>query len=182
LNHVCFHRCRWAQNTTDLDECGDVCQSAPGSTLDGGNCILTFNSTGKNVGDYFAVTLMVEDFYNSTSGTALSRVPIQFLIYIVNQTSCSSKPTIDSSLPKCSPIQVGTAFNFSLIITQGCPGTNVTDVFTMPPQNVNKVSFMQNGTGNVWILTETWTPTTLQLGSQVYCAVATDRYLNQFLF
>jgi hypothetical protein len=125
---------------------------------------------------------MVEDFDNSTSDTALSRVPIQFLIYIVNQTDCTSKPTISSTLPACSPIEVGTAFNFSLTIVQGCPGTTVTDVYTMPPQNVYKVSFAQNATDNVWILAETWTPTSLQLGSQVYCAVATDRYSDQCIF
>lgn len=117
---------------------------------------------------------MVEDFYNSTTYTAYSRVPIQFLIYIVNQTNCTSKPTISSNLPECSPIEVGIPFNFSLTVIQGCPGTTVTDVFTSPPQNVLKVSFIQNSS-NVWILSETWTPTSLQLGSQVFCAVATDR-------
>lgn len=177
-----YLRCRWAESTSNLDECGDVCQTAPGSTLDGDNCILTFNSTGKNVGDYFAVTLMVEDFYNSTTETAYSRVPIQFLICIVNSTACTSKPTISSNLPACSPVEVGTLFNFSLTIIQGCPGTTVTDVFTSPPQNMFKVSFTQNGTNNIWILSETWTPTNLQLGSQVYCAVATDRYLGYFFW
>ena len=44
----------------------------------------------------------------------------------------------------------------------------------MPPANVFKVNFTKNETDNSWILTQT----PLQLGSQVYCAVATDRYLN----
>jgi hypothetical protein len=125
---------------------------------------------------------MVEDFYNSTTDTPFNSVPIQFLIYIVGGTNCTSKPTISSSLPACTPIEVGSQFNFSLTILQGCPGTTITDVFTMPPQNVYKGALTQNGTSNVWILYETWIPTALQLGAQVFCAVATDRYLDQCIF
>jgi len=169
-----LNSCRWAEQTSDLDECADVCYAAPGAILNEETCTLTFNSTGKTVGDYFAVTLMVEDYYNSTTEIPYSRVPVQFLIYIAAATACSTKPVITSSLPECSPIEVGVPFNFSLIITQGCSGTTVTDVFTMPPANVFKTSFTRNGTSNIWILTSTWTPISLQLGPQVYCAVATD--------
>jgi hypothetical protein len=152
---------------------------APGSTLEN-NCTVIFNSIGKNVGDYYAIAVMVEDFYNDTTTTPLSSVPIQFLVLIVNTIVCSSKPTISSTLPKCSSIQVGVEFNFTLTITQGCPGTTVDDVFTMPPLYMYKGSLTQVGTSNVWTITESWIPDALQLGSQVYCALATDRC--QFIF
>ena len=149
---------------------------APGSTLDNDDCMITYNSTGKTVGNYYAVTLMVEDFADSSSYTPFSSVPIQFLIHIVSSTSCSLKPTISSVLSDCTPIEVGVQFAFLLTITQGCSGTNLTDVFTMPPLYMHKGNITKVGTTNVWTMTETWTPTALQLGSQVYCAVAADRY------
>ena len=176
LHSVLFDSsCRWAQKTPELDECGDVCQMAPGSTLDNDNCMLTFNSTGKNVGEYYAVTLMVEDFYDSATYTPFSRVPIQFLIHIVAPPLCPSKPIISANLSDCTAIEVGVPFSFLLTIQQGCAGTTLQDVFTMPPLNMYKSSIAQVGSSNLWTLTETWIPNSLQLGSQVYCAVATDR-------
>jgi hypothetical protein len=52
----------------------------------------------------------------------------------------------------------------------------MTDVFTMPPLYMYKGNITQVGTSNVWTITETWTPQISQVGSQVYCAIATDRY------
>ncbi|CAF3515760.1 unnamed protein product [Adineta steineri] len=166
--------CRWAQKTAALDECGDVCQMAPGSTLDNDDCVLTYNSTGKTVGQYYAVTLMVEDYYDSSTPTPFSSVPVQFLIHIVSATACPLQPTISSNLSDCSPIQVGVQFTFTLTIVQGCPGTTLQDVYTMPPLYMYKGSITQVGSTSVWTVTETWVPDELQLGSQVYCAVATD--------
>ncbi|CAF2840099.1 unnamed protein product [Rotaria sp. Silwood2] len=169
-----YTSCRWAQKTAGFDECGDVCQTAPGSVLDGDNCMLTFNSTGKSAGQYYAVTLMVEDFYDQSTYTPFSSVPIQFLIHIVNASVCPLKPTISSTLSACTAIQVGDTFSFTLTVVQGCSGTTLQDFFTMPPLNMIKGSIVQVGTTNTWTITETWTPTALQVGSQVYCAMATD--------
>ncbi|CAM4914154.1 unnamed protein product [Rotaria socialis] len=43
----------------------------------------------------------------------------------------------------------------------------------MPPLCMIKGSIVAVAS-NKWTITETWIPTTMQLGSQVYCAVATD--------
>ena len=169
-------RCRWSIRNSTFDECGDVCQSVPGATLDSTNCTITFNSTGTTVNDYYAVTLMVEDFSDENATTPFSSIPIQFLIHIVNAASCSSKPTISSNLPACSIVEVGVPFNFTLVITQGCPGTNLTDVFTMPPLYMYKGPITPSGTGTSWTVSETWTAVSSQLGSQVFCALATDRF------
>jgi hypothetical protein len=175
------YRCRWAKKTAQLDECGDVCKMVPGGTIDKDDCILIFDSNGKNVGDYYAAAMMVEDFYNANSSTALSSVPIQFLLYIVDTPACPLQPTIDSILSACTAVQVGVQFTFKLEITKGCSGTTIVDLFTMPPLFMDKGNLARVGTTNVWKISETWTPTTAQLGSQVYCAVAVDRYLITLL-
>ncbi|CAF0900441.1 unnamed protein product [Rotaria sordida] len=177
-----YLKCRWAQDTTTFDECGDVCQMAPGSILEEEDCTITFNSTNKTVGDYYALTLMVEDFYDKTTNISLSSVPIQFLVLIVNTSTCSLKPTITSTLPDCSPIQVGVQFNFTLTVTQGCSGTTVKDVFTMPPLYMYKGSLIQNGTNNVWIVTETWTPKARSsiFRSHFSANIQSDQYCTTF--
>ena len=159
-----------------LDECGDICGIVPGSILDTENCTLTFNSTGRVVGDFYAIALMVEDFYTELTSTPFSSVPIQFLIEIVAPPVCPLKPIITSNLSPCTPIQVGVLFSFKLTITQGCSGTKINDFFRMPPLNMYKGTITQIGWSNVWTVTETWIPTVDQLGSQVYCAIATDRF------
>lgn len=108
----------------------------------------------------------------------MSSVPLQFIITIVNTPTCPNKPVINSTLPSCKVIQVGIPFNFTLTITQGCPGTSIIDHFRMPPINMFKGPLTQVGSTNIWTITETWIPTDQQIGSQVYCAVATDRFTS----
>ncbi|CAF1104328.1 unnamed protein product [Adineta ricciae] len=167
-------RCRWAKKTSALDECGDVCGTILGSQLDRDNCVLSFNSTGKTVGDFFAVTLMVEDFPNATSNTSLSSVPIQFLIEIVASPLCVSKPMINLNLSQCVAIQVGMRYNFTVIIDQGCPNTSVIDLITVSPLYMSKSSPVQIGSNHQWSVSYTWIPTVEQIGPQIYCAMAID--------
>lgn len=155
-----------------------MCQTTPGATLNTDDCSITFNSTDTTIGDYYAVTLMVEDFSNANSTTSFSSVPVQFLIYIVGTTACAVKPIINSSLSQCSIVQVGVQFNFTLIIRQGCSSTTVKDVLTMPPLYMYKGPIIAESTNTSWTVSETWIPTSLQLGSQVFCAIATDRYVR----
>jgi hypothetical protein len=86
-----------------IDECGSagVCQPAiPGSVLIGSNCTLAFNLSSAQLGKYFAVALQIEDFYNSTTTTPMSSVPIQFLFYAVAApTNCSVRPSIIGARP-----------------------------------------------------------------------------------
>ena len=90
-------KCRWStlsSNTNGIDECGSVCAPSlpPGYTLFPNNCTLVFwlNDT-----DYFAIALQIEDFYTSSSSTAMSSVPIQFLFFgQLNPGGCSIPPSI----------------------------------------------------------------------------------------
>ncbi|UJR29331.1 hypothetical protein I4U23_010543 [Adineta vaga] len=167
-------KCRWAMNTAILDECGDVCGTIFGSHLDNNNCILTFNSTGKTVGDFYAATLMIEDFANETSNKSFSSIPIQFLIEIVDVPLCPSKPTISLNLSECVAIQVGIEFNFTVIISQGCPNTPILDLVTLSPLKMSKSSLIRIGASNQWTVSHKWIPMMEQIGSQIYCAMAID--------
>lgn len=162
-------------NTAALDECADACGQVDGATLDETTCTIKFNSTGKIVGDYFAITLTVEDFYSASNSTALSSVPVQFLINIIAPPICPSKPVIESTLSSCTVVQASVSFNFTLTIKQGCSGTVIVDYFRIPPLNMFVSEITQVGSSNVWTVTEMWTPIVDQIGSQVYCAVATDK-------
>ena len=92
-------QCRWANNNVTsnfnkYDECGSVCSpTLPTFTLFSNNCTLVY--TINVTGGYYAVALQIEDFYNSTTLTPMSSVPIQFLFYGINTTgSCTTPPTI----------------------------------------------------------------------------------------
>lgn len=159
-----------------FDECADICGIVPGSTLYEENCTLIFDSTGKQTGDYYAVALMVEDFYNDTNSTALSSVSIQFLIHIVGKPSCYSKPTVSLNSSNNTALLIGTGYSFTFIIKTNCSGVSIVDYYRSPLLNMGKSNLTYDTTNNLWTITETWKPTKDQLGSQIYCAVATDRY------
>lgn len=127
-------------------------------------------------GDYYAVALTIEDFSNTSTNIPLSSIPVQFLIEIVNTFSCSLKPTINSNISNCTPIYVGDQFNFTLTITEDCSNTTITDFYTVAPLNMSRSNLTRNGTNNIWNIIQTWIPTVEQMGLQVYCAVALDRF------
>jgi hypothetical protein len=188
-------RCRWATNTNGVDECGGVCppSSLPPGTIIYPNC--TIKITGPNVGNWFAVTLMVsvallleisfcsmprlkvEDFINSSSTTPLSSVPVQFLVEVVAPSVCNNPPEIvgDPLDDSCTPITIGSTFTSRLIAINNCGPTVVID-------DIETLSFAFVVKGNItkvnsttYYKSLTWTPITSQLGYQVICAMALDR-------
>ena len=102
-------RCRWSTSNTPTanantyNECGSVCSpSLPTFSLIPSNCTLVYTITALN---YYAVALQIEDFYTSSSTTALSSVPIQFLFYGVNAPGgCSIAPSIIGVRPNLGEI------------------------------------------------------------------------------
>lgn len=98
-------KCRWsnAATTTNYnhnDECGGVCSGLPPSTvLFSANCTLVFTLPITNL--YYAVALQIEDYYNSSSTSPMSSVPVQFLFYAYTASSsaCSSRPEIIGDRP-----------------------------------------------------------------------------------
>ena len=68
-------------------------------------------------------------------------------------------------------IEVGIPLTFTLKIKQGGTNTTIDDFYRMASLYMYKSGITQVG----WTVTETWIPTVEQIGSEVYCAVATDR-------
>ncbi|CAF3427839.1 unnamed protein product [Rotaria sp. Silwood1] len=170
-------RCRWSSGTT---ECGHVCPpgSLPSGTLIFSNCTIII--TGTNIGDWFAVTVMVEDFISSSSTTPLSSVPVQFLVHVVAPSSCSTPPEVyELSNKSCIPITVGHTFTSHLIAINNC-GSSVTiiDISTLSFAGMVQSSIIQQDS-MTYYKTLSWIPTTSQLGYQVMCAMALDSQNSQ---
>lgn len=79
-----FVRCRFASSL--LNECGGVCSPPAAAYINQNTCEFTFDAATATVG-YYAMALVLEDFITSTSTTALSAVPVQLLIQVVNVVS-----------------------------------------------------------------------------------------------
>jgi hypothetical protein len=107
-------RCRWSTTNTSVgigyDECGSICSpTLPTFALYPNNCTLVFNITAAL--SYYAVALQIEDFYNSTTTTPMSSVPIQFLFYgITPPGGCSVAPSIIGARPNLGLILFNTVF------------------------------------------------------------------------
>ena len=85
-------------------------------------CSLQYNGGG-NVGLY-AVALQIEDFISTSSNTALSSVPLQFLVEVFSSTqSCfGTRPTlVGETIPDeaCIAVPFGTTFQTSVVAMVG---------------------------------------------------------------
>ena len=129
--------------------------------------------------------MQVEDFLTNTSTTPLSSVPLQFLIYVYNTTTCALKPLLisDLSSDSCQGVQVGTNFTMTLTAINRCGSSQtITDIATLSFPILIKSALVQNVSNtSLWSMTITWTPTASQVGSQVFCAVATDKFVIDLL-
>lgn len=85
-----FVRCRWADSLKG--ECGGVCYtSTVPANIDAYSCALSFNSAVAGTG-YYALSLEMEDFMTNSSTNAMSAVPIQLLIQVVDVVSSCVTP------------------------------------------------------------------------------------------
>jgi hypothetical protein len=97
----------------------------------------------------------------SSSTTPLSSVPVQFIVKVIAPSSCSTLPE-------------------AILVGQSCTTVTVNETFTTPvlsfsgmvQSSVNKLNSL------IYYKTLTWTPTIDQLGYQVMCAIALDRFLT----
>ncbi|CAF0912723.1 unnamed protein product [Didymodactylos carnosus] len=173
-----YLKCRYSTKTP-VDECGDVCQpsSLPNGTTIFPNCTLAI--TGVKSNDWYAVAIQVEDFWNSTTTTAFSSVPIQFLIHVYTSPSCTVRPPLIGAVLSnaCIGIQVGQPFTMELVAENNCgTNTSITDIGTS-----NKVQSEQYcvtffvGTSSVGLCPgETTTTTTANSTDAVITALASE--------
>lgn len=112
---------------------------------------------------------------NTTTLTPMSSVPVQFLIYVMDQPTCGLAPII-SPLDRCLEVQVAVSiiFNISamtlcdpvisavdtILVTSGPSGVNSSDTTNLPSN------------ASISYSTITWTPVSSQLGSQQLCFTA----------
>ncbi|CAF4039642.1 unnamed protein product [Rotaria magnacalcarata] len=173
-------RCRWVSSTGAAgDECDDICNNLPSAVLSlslifttvnrfslfDSECTITWTAVRRPVdgalttGTYL-VAIMVEDFVNTASMTPMSPVPLQMLIYTYQPASgsCSTKPEVTGDRPNRVCIGI-------------LPGIQRTERIVATLPSIAAVS----GTANQWCITLTWTPTTDQIGSQVFCAAPIDQ-------
>ncbi|CAF1161339.1 unnamed protein product [Adineta steineri] len=156
-----------------IDECGGICY--PGSVPNGttlSNCTITF--TGLIPNTWYAVAVQVEDFINDTNTVAMSSVPVQFLIYVLPQPTCSKAPIITSDI-SCLQVQVGVNMSFNLYVTNLC-NTSVATITDLISSGITDI--IDNGltdsptNSSLSYVTYTWTPQSNDIGLQEMCAVA----------
>jgi hypothetical protein len=114
----------------------------------------------------------------SSSTTPLSSVPVQFIVKVIAPSSCSTLPEAILVGQSCTTVTVNETFTTPVLALNNC-GTNVSivDIATvsfsgMVQSSVNKLNSL------IYYKTLTWTPTIDQLGYQVMCAIALDRFLT----
>jgi hypothetical protein len=105
----------------------------------------------------------------------MSSVPVQFLIYVVNQSACGLAPVM-LPLNLAFGVQVGVPISFNMSAMTLCnPNISYVDTISVASgiagMNVsNTTSYPTNE--SVSYVTFTWTPLTNQLGSQKLCVIA----------
>ena len=105
-----------------------ICQAIPFGTLLTDSCVLFINATTADEGLY-AAAIQIEDFATSNSTTAISSVPLQFLVSIkyIN-SNCTSYPTIIGDLPVDACIIDNNNLTVKIVTKVGCTSVSITDI------------------------------------------------------
>jgi hypothetical protein len=108
----------------------------------------------------------------------MSSVAIEFLIYVLPTAECSQIPQI-FPLTGCMEVQVNVPINFTLYTMNFCNKSKIIVIDLILTADIPgmQVSSLVNSTMNssLTYVTLSWTPTTNQIGSQTFCAVAYTR-------
>ncbi|CAF4264653.1 unnamed protein product [Rotaria socialis] len=177
-------KCRWASNasavaSTTIDECSGVCQDLSGAKLytssnTDNNCTIVFNTS---VVGYYCIAIQIEDFMpSSPNGTALSSIPLQFLVRGV-QVSCGI-PTITGEPTNGDTIYVQYNITYSTVITaqSGCSSTKIVRFLTIIlPSGLASISTLFQSSSVLYSTILKWTPTIDQINTkQLFCTFAID--------
>lgn len=105
-------------------------------------------------------------------------MPVQFLVEVVNASTCTTPPEIIGTPAEqsCTPVAIGQTVTSQLIALNSCgPTVSISDISTLSFSGVVQSNITKlNST--IYYKSFTWTPTTAQAGYQVICALAFDRY------
>ena len=122
----------------------------------------------------------MEDFLDTSSIAPLSSIPVQFLVHVVAPPTCPTPPEING-IPEeqsCTTVAVGQAYTSQIFAMNYCPSPIIiNDIATLSFTSMIKGNLVQHNS-TVYSKTLTWTPTKSQLGYQVMCSMAIDRFLS----
>ena len=114
---------------------------------------------------------------NGTSTTAMSSVPVQFLIHVLPIPTCTVPPLI-LPLTDCFEVQVGQSITFTLTAMDRCNTTaTITDILLVQTVSGLTGSTVVNSTTNSSLASAifTWTPRATQVGVQQLCFTAFNK-------
>lgn len=105
----------------------------------------------------------------------MSSVPVQFLIYVMDQPMCGSAPVI-VPLTGCLDALVGVPISFNISAVNLC-NPNISEIVDMIVVNSISGMNMSNLTdsstnASISYVTFTWEPQMSQIGSQQLCVMA----------
>ena len=131
----------------------------------------------------YAVALQIEDFSSPESISPWSSIPLQFVVLIfVSNQSCSAQPEFVGSTPpdgSCIGIPLDTSWNASIIarIPNGSQAESIIDIVTASPVGMRQSTLANSSDTGEWYIDVTWTPSTLQIGPNIFCYSALDNTL-----
>ena len=105
----------------------------------------------------------------------MSSVPVQFLIYVMPQPTCSLKPVI-VHLNGCMEVTVGVPLSFNITVINSCD-PNISDlvdlIIVSGPPNIQNDPLTDTPTNDsVDYMTFYWTPDSTEIGPQQLCLTA----------
>ena len=165
-------KCRFATGS----DCFEICNSIPAATIDSSSCTVTYTAD-QGVG-YKAVALTIEDFVPSDLSTPLSKVNLQFLVFVFSSNElCSASPYFESppTLKQgiCVAVDAGDTFTTRITANSNSSSATISEIITISPSGTNKGSLTQIGNTNSYYINITWTPTSVEQGkTHVLCYTA----------
>ena len=168
-------KCRWGVGV----ECTGICNGIPGATLDSQTCTISY--TANQGTGYKPVALAIEDFVTASSSTPLSKVVLQFLVFVFTSSqSCSAKPVFVSPTLAggvCVAVAPGATFSTQLRADTQSSSATITDFVTVSPSGTNKGSVYQIQNTNHYYMDISWTPSAAQQDqSHAFCFTAQNSY------
>ncbi|XP_072048085.1 uncharacterized protein [Amphiura filiformis] len=171
-------RCRWANDVGSI-----VVPDSSKVQIDESNCSITINSDfpgARETPVCYALAVAIEDFMKpySTGNTALSTVPLQFLVCKCNSSdTCDDVPVfVEPPTPSGGEVRyisTGNTYNWEIRVNPISSIYPVTSVTTVLPYGVTKSSLQNECNGQMYT-TLSWTPTVDDLGAHMLCFNADD--------
>ena len=156
-------KCRFATGS----DCYNICDGIPGATINSSLCTVTY--TANQSTGYKVVALTIEDFAPSDLSTPLSKVNLQFLVFVFSSNElCSASPYFESppTLKQgvCVAVAVGDTFTTRITANSNSSSATISEITTASPSGTNKGSLTQIGNTSSYYVDITWTPTNVQQG------------------